>query len=182
VFLSYDSIILICAPSLLLLCVLLLQCALLCVFTPLLTSVLIVIICVRRERLQFVEIPHNGYWYKEDNCGTQVWSLDHLRGVECNPWPKEVTTMWSRHWPNHDKNHYVSCLFWLLLSLCSRVLHSLAILLLSLILILKEQSSEKFLLLLSSHPNLVLVLTNTYYKQSLCCLELNLQGRLFTPL
>jgi hypothetical protein len=40
---------------------------------------------------------------KEDNCGTQVWSLDPFRGVECNPWPKEVTTMWSRHWPNHGK-------------------------------------------------------------------------------
>jgi hypothetical protein len=52
-----------------------------------------------------------GYWYKEDNCGTQVWSLDHLRGVECNPWPKKVTTTWSGHWPNNDKNCCVSCLF-----------------------------------------------------------------------
>jgi hypothetical protein len=40
-------------------------------------------------------------WYKEDNCGTQV-SLDHLRGIDCNPWPKEVTTTWSRHWPNYE--------------------------------------------------------------------------------
>jgi hypothetical protein len=54
------------------------------------------------ERLQLVVISHKGKtWDKEENHGTQVWSLDHLRGVECNPWPKEVTTMWSRHWPNH---------------------------------------------------------------------------------
>jgi hypothetical protein len=26
-------------------------------------------------------------YYKEDNCGTQVWSLDHLGGVECNSRP-----------------------------------------------------------------------------------------------
>jgi hypothetical protein len=36
------------------------DCALVCVSTPLLTSDLIVIICVRRERLKFVEIPHTG--------------------------------------------------------------------------------------------------------------------------
>jgi hypothetical protein len=40
--------------------------------------------------------------------------------------------------------------------------YSLMILLLSLILILKEQSSEEFSFLLSSHPNLVLVLTNIF--------------------
>jgi hypothetical protein len=123
-----------------------------------------------------------GYWYKEDNCGTQVWPLDHLRGVECNPWLKEVTTTWSRHWPNHDKNRCVSCPFYLLRLLSSWVLYSLALLLLSLILILKEQSSEKFSLILFYHPNLVLVFINTYYKSSLCCLELILQNYLFTLL
>jgi hypothetical protein len=35
------------------------NCDLVCVSTPLLTPELIVINCVRRERLQFVEIPHN---------------------------------------------------------------------------------------------------------------------------
>jgi hypothetical protein len=44
--------------------------------------------------------------------------------------------------------------------------YSLAILLLSLILIFKEQSSEEFFFLLSSHPNLVLGLTNIFYKPS----------------
>jgi hypothetical protein len=34
------------------------------------------------------------------------------------------------------------------------------------------RSREEFSLHLSSHPNLVLVFTNTYYKPSLCCLEL----------
>jgi hypothetical protein len=121
-----------------------------------------------------------GYWYKEDNCGTQVWSLDHLRGVECNPWANEVTTTWSRHWSNHGKNCCVSCPFYLLQLLSSWVLYSLALLLLSLILILKVQSSEEFSLL-SSHPNLVLVFTNIYYKPSLYCLELILQDHLFTP-
>jgi hypothetical protein len=62
---------------------------------------LIEIICVKRERLQLVEIPHKGIWYKEEQSGTQVWSLDHLRGVECSPLLKEDTTTWSRHWPNH---------------------------------------------------------------------------------
>jgi hypothetical protein len=58
-FLSCDSVVSIHALSLLLMCVLLLRCALVCVSTPLLTLVLIVIIFVRHERLQFVEIPHN---------------------------------------------------------------------------------------------------------------------------
>jgi hypothetical protein len=54
------------------------------------------------ERLQLVEIPcKREKTTKEENHGTQSWSLDHLRGIECNPWPKEVTTTWSRHWPNH---------------------------------------------------------------------------------
>jgi hypothetical protein len=48
------------------------------------------------------------FWYKEDIVGTQVWSLDHLRGVECNHWQKEVTTTWSRHWSNHDKSRCVT--------------------------------------------------------------------------
>jgi hypothetical protein len=59
VFLSCDSIVLICVLSSLLVCVLLLHCALVCVSTPLLTPDLIVIICVRRERLQFVKILDN---------------------------------------------------------------------------------------------------------------------------
>jgi hypothetical protein len=33
----------------------------------------------------------------------------------------------------------------------------------------------------SSHPKLVSVLTNTYYKPSLCCLELCSQDHLFNP-
>jgi hypothetical protein len=62
------------------------------------------------ERLQLVEIPRKREkTTEEDNYGTQSWSLDHLRGIECNPWPKEVTTMWNRHWPNHGINHCVLC-------------------------------------------------------------------------
>jgi hypothetical protein len=121
-----------------------------------------------------------GYWYKEDNYDTQVWSLDHLRGVDYNPWPKEVTTKWGRHWPNHGKNRCIACPFYILRLLLLVFSYSLAILLLSFILMLKEQSSERFSFLLSSHPNLVLILTNTFYKPSLCCLELILQYHLFT--
>jgi hypothetical protein len=58
-----------------------------------------------------------GYWYKEDNYDTQVWSLDHLRMVECKPWSKEVITTWSRHWPNHGKKRRVSYQFYLFLLL-----------------------------------------------------------------
>jgi hypothetical protein len=85
----------------------------LCVFLlPPYSCALIEIICVRHERLQLVEIPHKGIWYKEEQCGTQVWYLDDLRGVECNPWPKEVTTTWSRHWPNHGiKSPCLLCIF-----------------------------------------------------------------------
>jgi hypothetical protein len=33
-----------------------------------------------------VEIPHKRETStKEENSGTQVSSLDHLRGIECNP-------------------------------------------------------------------------------------------------
>jgi hypothetical protein len=39
--------------------VLLLCCTLVCVSTPILTLVLIVIFYIRHERLQFVEISHN---------------------------------------------------------------------------------------------------------------------------
>jgi hypothetical protein len=62
------------------------------------------------EMLQFVEIPRKrDKTAKEENCGIQSWSLDHLRGIECNPWPKEVTTKWSRHWPKHGIKITVSC-------------------------------------------------------------------------
>jgi hypothetical protein len=69
---------------------------------------LVIKLC-KGKRLQLVEIPRKREKItEEDNCGTQSWSLDHFRGIECNPWPKGVTTTWSRHWPNHGINH-VSC-------------------------------------------------------------------------
>jgi hypothetical protein len=62
------------------------------------------------ERLQRVEVPRNREkTAKEENRRTQVWSLDHLRGIECNPWSKEVTTTWSRHWRTTGQNHRVPC-------------------------------------------------------------------------
>jgi hypothetical protein len=57
-FLSYDSYVLTLALFSRLVCVLLLRLSSYVCFNSLLTSVLIKIICVRRERLQLVEIPH----------------------------------------------------------------------------------------------------------------------------
>jgi hypothetical protein len=51
----------------------------------------------------------------------------------------------------------------------------------SIILILKEQAREESFLYLSTHTNLVLLLTNTHYKPSLCCLELIFAGSLIHP-
>ena len=102
-----------------------------------------------------------GYWYKEENRDTQIWSLDHFRGVECNPWPKEFTINLSRHWLNHDKNRCVSCPFYSLRSLSSCVLILTCNIAPKLVLILKEQSSEEFSFLLP-YSNLVSVLTNIF--------------------
>jgi hypothetical protein len=138
-------------------------------------------LCKVWETLICKDSSQLGYWYKEDNRGIQHWTLDRLRGVEYNPWPMEVTTTWSRHWANHVKNHRVTCPFYLLLLLISRVL------------IFTCNITPKFnnhpkgaikwriiFFLLSFHHYLVLVLTNTFYKPSLCCLELVLQDHLFT--
>jgi hypothetical protein len=40
----------------------------------------------------------------------------------------------------------------------------------SLILTLREQSSEEFSSIFSSHPNLVLIHSNSFIRPSLCCL------------
>jgi hypothetical protein len=112
--------------------------------------------------------------YKEDIWGTQVWCLDHLRGVECNPWPKEVTTTCSRHWSNHGQNCYVSFLYW---DYCVLELsYSLGILLLV--------RAIKWRVLISLFYTLKLgfIYSNPYYRPSLCCFEQNLQDHLFTTL
>jgi hypothetical protein len=86
------------------------------------------------DKLQLVEIPHKGKtWDKEENCGTQVWSLDHLRGVERNPWPKEITTTWSRHWSNHRIKSLSLVHLFIVIAFFHRVLtYSLTLLFLSL--------------------------------------------------
>jgi hypothetical protein len=43
---------------------------------------------------------------------TQPLSSDLKIKLECNSWPKEVTTRWSMHWPNHGKNRCISCPFY----------------------------------------------------------------------
>jgi hypothetical protein len=100
-FLSCDSIVLVLALFSSLVCVLLLPlCSCVHVFTPLYSGFDIDRLFKTWETPTCGDSSQTRLSYKEDICGTQVWSLDHLRGIECNPWPKEVTTTWSRHWPN----------------------------------------------------------------------------------
>jgi hypothetical protein len=54
--------------------------------------------------------------------------------------------------------------------------YSLVILFLSLILVLKKQSSENLSFLLSSHPNLILVFTNIFYKNKFVLFRANFAG------
>jgi hypothetical protein len=90
---------------------------------------------------------------QEENHGTQVWSLDYLRGVECNPWLKEVTTTWSRHWPNHGiKSSCLLSIYFIAIIVLQEFSYFTCIIALSLIHISKEQSSEEF----SSSPSLLI--------------------------
>jgi hypothetical protein len=125
---------------------------------PSLTLVLIVINCVRHEILQFMEITHN-------------WDIDIRKTTMAPKFDLWIT--WEGFSATLDQNrspqrgvgigrttvkivvslvHFTYCDYCLL-----EFSYSLAISLLSLILILKEQSSEELFFLLSSHPNLVLV-------------------------
>jgi hypothetical protein len=62
-----------------LLCVLLIH--------SLLLFLIVIILCKVWETPTCGDSSQTGKYYKEDNCGTQVWSMDHLGGVECNPRP-----------------------------------------------------------------------------------------------
>jgi hypothetical protein len=105
---SYYSVVLSLCSCLCFFCMLLLCCVLLCVITHSLTLILIVtMLCRAWETPTCGDLSQTESRYKEEYSDTQVWSLDHLRGVECNPWPEEVTTR-SRLWPNHGK--FVVCL------------------------------------------------------------------------
>ena len=163
-FLERNSVALIRALSSLLLCVvLLLLCSCVCLYSLLTLMLDCDQLCKAWETPICGDSSQPGTWYKEDIHGTQVWSLDHLRGVECNPWPKEVTTMWSRHWPNHGKKSPCLIVHLLYCDCCLlEFSYSLGILLLSLIHISKEQSSEEFSFPLLSHPNLALFLSNSF--------------------
>jgi hypothetical protein len=166
--LSYNSVVLFRVFGSWLVCVVIASLVLVCVSIPFL--ILVVYLWSN-----FVRVRDSNLWIflkkgilekKEENRGTQVRSLDHLRGVECNPWPKEFTTTWSRHWPNHGiKSPCHLCISLVCLSFFHRVLtYSLALLFQSLICILKEQSSEVFSSSLSIHINLVLI-SQTFINQ-----------------
>jgi hypothetical protein len=80
-----------------------------------------------------------------------------------------------------DKNRRVSCLFTLLRFMSSFEISLHLHIAPSLIHIIREQSSEEYMFLSSSHPNLVFVHSNPFIGPSLCCLEQVLQDHLFTP-
>jgi hypothetical protein len=104
-------------------CVLLRICV--CCFPPLLLCFHCDPYC-KGERLQLVEIPREREkeiskekpWYSS-------WSLDHLKGVECNPRPlgrhnMEVGKCYT--WPNHGINSRVSCDCFSVILVCSQEL------------------------------------------------------------
>jgi hypothetical protein len=151
---------------------LLLCCVLLCVITHSLTLIMIVIILCRAwETPACGDSSKTESKYREEYRDTQVWSLDHLRGVKCNPWLKEVTTTWSRLWPNHRKIVVCIVYFTLLWFLSSLALILHLHIAPSLIHISREQSSEESIFLSFCHSNLVLIYTNIFYRPSLCCLK-----------
>jgi hypothetical protein len=88
--------------------------------------------------------------------------------------------MWSTHWPNygikslcHLRIFSVNVFFYRV------IIYSLAVLFLSSIHIIKEQSSEEFSPIYSYH--LGFDLTNIYYKLSLCCLDFIFTGSPIHP-
>jgi hypothetical protein len=82
-------------------------------------------------------------------------TLDQRRSPQCG----------GRLWLNQGKNRRVCCLLSWLWVLSSLVLIFTCNIAPSLILTLRGQSSEEFVFLSSYHPNLVLVLTNTFLDQ-----------------
>jgi hypothetical protein len=79
-------------------CVLLRLFSYVCVLTHSLTLGLIVIICLRPwETPNLLRFLTNGFDIRRIYVALKGLSLDHLRGVDCNLWLKEVTTTWCRH-------------------------------------------------------------------------------------
>jgi hypothetical protein len=162
---------------------------LLCVSRPPLLLCLLKINCVKRERLQIVEISHNGksLWQEREPWHSS-WSLDHLRGLSATLVHWDATTCCRRAfyaWPNHElkllchlsklRKLYVTAI---LLFLALHFTYNIALIL---ILTLWEQLSEE---VLSSHPlhsDLVFYLTNSILDQ-VCFVKLFLKDHLFTPL
>jgi hypothetical protein len=91
-------------------CVLLRICV--CCFPPLLLC-FHCDLCCKGERLQLMEIPRKREKeISKEKSLYSSWSLDHLKGVECNPRPLgrhnvEVDKCYT--WPNHGINHCVPC-------------------------------------------------------------------------
>jgi hypothetical protein len=159
------------------------NCAFVCISTFRITPDLIVINYVRRERLQFVEIPHN-------------WDIDIRKTIVALKFDLWITweglseTLDRWRSPQRGvgigrttcKNRRVSCPFYLL-----RLLSSWVIIFTCNIAPMfntHPKGAIKWRVLfspLSPHPNSFLVLTNTFYRSSLYCLELILQYHLFTP-
>jgi hypothetical protein len=61
--------------------------AFVCVAIPSLLLCSFEIFCVKCERLQSAEIPHKGINLRQTEPWYSSGSLNHLKGVECNPRP-----------------------------------------------------------------------------------------------
>jgi hypothetical protein len=83
---------------------------LLCVLLipPLLLFLTVIILCKVWETPTCGDSSHTRIYYNEDNRGTQVWYLDHLKGVECNPHPLGHHNMEVGLRPNYEINRRVS--------------------------------------------------------------------------
>jgi hypothetical protein len=170
-----------CALSLACVCVVA-AIVLLCVYsTPSLTLFFIEITCVRRERLQRVEIPHKWVWVIRKTYVALKFDL-------WITWDGLSATFDQRRSPQRRvdigrttvKNRFVLCLFSLLRLLSSYVLMFTWNISSSLNTHLKRAIKWRVLISLLFTLKLGFIYSNPYYRAILCCFEQNLYDRQFT--
>jgi hypothetical protein len=156
------------------------DCALACVLYSL-TLFFIEITCVRRERLQCVEIPHKWVWVIRKTYVALKFDL-------WITWDGLSATFDQRRSPQRRvdigrttvKNRFVLCLFSLLRLLSSYVLMFTWNISSSLNTHLKRAIKWRVLISLLFTLKLGFIYSNPYYRAILCCFEQNLYDRQFT--